>query len=93
MIMYQTFERRYVASSAMAKRARGGGTHACPRRGCTHALGASKYCTLVGGASDDADDSVLASPDDEPERRFPCDEPGCEYRAARASQLTAHNRC
>ncbi|KAJ1629055.1 hypothetical protein T492DRAFT_874002 [Pavlovales sp. CCMP2436] len=64
----------------MAKRARGGGgTHACSRRGCTHALGVSDHCTLVGGTSDDASASDSASPGDEPERRFPCDEPGCEY--------------
>ncbi|KAJ1628742.1 hypothetical protein T492DRAFT_140945 [Pavlovales sp. CCMP2436] len=76
----------------MAKSARGGGTHACPRRGYAHALGASKYCTLVGGTSDDAKGSDSASPGEEPERRFPCDEPGCEYSAIQPGHLSAHKR-
>jgi uncharacterized Zn-finger protein len=76
----------------MASRARGGGAHACARRGCAHAPGASEYCTLVGGASDDAEGSDSASPGEEPERRFPCDEPGCAYSATQAGTLARHKR-
>ncbi|KAJ1639622.1 hypothetical protein T492DRAFT_623613 [Pavlovales sp. CCMP2436] len=76
----------------MAKRARGGGTHACPRRGCAHTLGASEYCTLVEGANEDVEDSDSASPDEEPERRFPCDELGCAYSATQSGTLTRHKR-
>ncbi|KAJ1641407.1 hypothetical protein T492DRAFT_853046 [Pavlovales sp. CCMP2436] len=54
-----------------------------------HAL-ARQYCTLVGGANDDA--KGLASPGDEPKRYFPCDEPGCAYSATQAGHLTTHKR-
>ncbi|KAJ1623971.1 hypothetical protein T492DRAFT_882663, partial [Pavlovales sp. CCMP2436] len=83
---------RATVSITIPPRARGGGPHACPRRGCVHALGVSEYCTLVRGASDDDEGSDSASPDDEPERRFPCDEPGCEYSATTASTLKRHTR-
>jgi hypothetical protein len=76
----------------MASRARGGGAHTCARRGCAHALGASEYCTLVGGASDDAEGSGSDSPGEEPERRFPCDEPGCAHSATTAGDLKRHKR-
>ncbi|KAJ1626734.1 hypothetical protein T492DRAFT_615935, partial [Pavlovales sp. CCMP2436] len=72
----------------------------CSRsRGCVHAPGAAEYCTLVGGAHDDAEGSETdaegsetASPGAEPERRFPCDEPGYRYRASRAGHLARHKR-
>ncbi|KAJ1636675.1 hypothetical protein T492DRAFT_901548 [Pavlovales sp. CCMP2436] len=50
------------------------------------------YCTLAEGASDDDEDSDQVSSGGEPERRFPCDEPGCGYRATTASHLTTHKR-
>ncbi|KAJ1620711.1 hypothetical protein T492DRAFT_619655, partial [Pavlovales sp. CCMP2436] len=63
----------------------------CSRsRGCVHAPGAAEYCTLVAGAHDDAEGSETASPGAEPERCFPCDEPGCGYRVSRAGHLTTH---
>ncbi|KAJ1624409.1 hypothetical protein T492DRAFT_911768 [Pavlovales sp. CCMP2436] len=65
----------------------------CSRsRGCVHAPGAAEYCTLVGGANDDAEGSETASPGAEPERRFPCNEPGCGYRATQAGTLQSHKR-
>ncbi|KAJ1616071.1 hypothetical protein T492DRAFT_896252, partial [Pavlovales sp. CCMP2436] len=67
-----------------------------------HAPGAAEYCTLVGGAHDDAEGSEMASPGaeppgaeppgTEPERRFPCDEPGCRYNTITASRLMVHKR-
>ncbi|KAJ1628661.1 hypothetical protein T492DRAFT_874792 [Pavlovales sp. CCMP2436] len=65
----------------------------CSRRGgCTHAPGAAEYCTLVGGASDIDSDGDASLPSAEPERDFPCDEAGCEYRAIHASNLTTHKQ-
>ncbi|KAJ1616428.1 hypothetical protein T492DRAFT_895509, partial [Pavlovales sp. CCMP2436] len=77
--------------------------------GCAHALGASEYCTLVGGASDaDADAELSSSPgaarssrgEDEPVQASArgqraaarVREPGCEYRATKAGDLTRHKR-
>jgi hypothetical protein len=69
-----------------------GGAQACSRRGCAHVPGASEYCTLVGGASDVDSDGDASPPNAEPERGFPCDEPGCVHVTARAGNLKRHKR-
>jgi hypothetical protein len=47
---------------------------------------------LVGGASDVDSNGDASLPSAEPERGFPCGEPGCAYSATTASSLKRHTR-